>query len=121
MAQISTTITSQYQELKGDLLEKKEREAEVKRVAEMAKLHELADRLEAAKAAPSFAPPVANINVPACSASTPDSKKTFASATLPPQDARPVQHPKSVAYSCPPQNRHPNIQPICQAQIIPIN
>ena len=61
MAQISTTITSQYQELKGDLLEKKEREAEVKRVAEMAKLHELADRLEAAKAAPSFAPPVENI------------------------------------------------------------
>ena len=80
MAQISTTIASQYQELRCDL-EKKERDAEVKRAAELAKLHELADRLEAAKAAPSVAPPVTNINVPACSASTPNSKQTFASVT----------------------------------------
>ena len=79
MAQITSVIAQQYQEIKEDL-QKKERDAEVKRAADRAELLALTSKFEAAKAASIHEPPVANINVPACSTSTPTSKQTFASA-----------------------------------------
>ena len=78
MAQITSVIAQQYQEIKEDL-QKKERDAEVKRAADRAELLALTSKFEAAKAASIHVPPVANINVPACSTSTPTSKQTFAS------------------------------------------
>jgi hypothetical protein len=78
---IANTITASVSSLK-DEIEKKERAADVKRSAEMAELYALRDQLQQAReqTSPSKVPPIANLHIPV-SAATPESKKTFASAT----------------------------------------
>jgi hypothetical protein len=81
MNQIAHTISASMEGLKVEL-EKKQREADVKRNSQMAKLYALADQLKQAREKPStiHPPPIANLQIPVSTA-TPDSKRTFTSAT----------------------------------------